>query len=349
MTRVCVVSVFHNRAASVARSVESLLAQDYEDLGILLVDDGSSDDTLACLRRYESARVRVRSHPNKGFTAALKDAIVDTDSEFIAIHGSGDESLPQRISRQVELLRIWPEAVAAGCGIVNVDEMTGAEWQVRPPEAYRPGPIETAFGVSHGELIMRRSAYERAGGYRTLFRVGQVSDLLRRMTLLGGIAYAREILYRRYLTPNGVSSNPEQIAMRNLYAALSIQALRRRARSSIPARGALPPDEIDRYGALAPYFLPPDSGVARASAAVAAQLLALDRRAEAKRFAAMSLRHKLSLRGLAAWWLAWFSPRAAFLSFQRRRPAQPNDGDPLGILRGAASPTGAQRERVDCP
>jgi hypothetical protein len=342
--RVCLVSVFHNRAANVPRTVESVLAQDYADLEILLVDDGSSDGTLEQLRRYEGPRVRVISHANKGFTPALKAAIATTNSELIAIQGSGDVSLPTRISKQVRVLKTFPHAVAAGCGIVNVDEFDGAEWEVMPQHAYRSGPIERSFGVSHGELMLRRDAYDRVGGYRTFFRVGQVSDLLRRMTLLGGVAYVREVLYRRYLTSTGVSSDPEKIFMRNLFAALSVQALRRRPRVQIGASGPLPPDEIDRYGALAPYFLPAEADVAKISATAAAQLLVLNRRADARRLAAMSLRHKLTIRGLAAWCLAWTGPRAAPLSLLRRRPPRNREVDPLRFLSRAERDASAPRE-----
>lgn len=336
MMRVCVVSVFHNRAETVERTVESLRAQDYHDLEIVLVDDGSDDDTYDRLRCYEAANVRVLSHANKGFTAALKDAIDTTDSHLIAIHGSGDVSCPRRISTQVELMKSHPDAVAAGCGIVNVDELTGSEWEVLPPRTYRAGPIERGFDISHGELMVRRDAYDCAGGYRPFFRLGQASDLLRRMTLLGGIVYSPEVLYRRYLTSDGVNSDPEKIVMRNLYAALSIQALRRRPRPELSSRGRLPPDEIDRYGALAPYFLPPDPEIAKAAAAAATQLLELNKHEEAKQYAAISLRNKRSLRGIAAWCLAWAGPRAAKMALARRRSDRPAELNPLRFLDDAS-------------
>lgn len=331
--RVAVIAVFHKRAAGAPRTVESLLAQDYPNLDIVLVDDGSGDATLSALRRYEGGRVRVVTHPNKGFTAALKDAIAETACELIAIQGSGDESFPTRISSQVALLQRHPRAVAAGCGIVNVDELTNTEWEVRHEREFRPGPIESGFGISHGELMFRRIAYERVGGYRTFFRLGQASDLLRRLTLLGGVAYAPEILYRRYLAPDGVNAKPEQVALRNLYAALSIQALRRRTQAPpSPDDGPLAPDEIDRYGPLAAYFMPCDAAVAKASAAASAKFLALQRREEARQFADMSLRQSMTWRGLAAWWMAHMAPAAAPLAMLRHRKKGPSEQNPMRFL-----------------
>lgn len=342
--RVAAIAVFHKRAAGVPRTVESLLAQDYPNLDIVLVDDGSGDATLSALRRYESARVRVVTHPNKGFTAALKDAIAETACDLIAIQGSGDESFPPRISSQVALLQRHPRAVAAGCGIVNVDELTNTEWEVRPEREFRPGPIESGFGISHGELMFRRTAYERVGGYRTFFRLGQASDLLRRLTLLGGVAYAQEILYRRYLAPDGVNAKPEQVALRNLYAALSIQALRRRSPAPLSHDGPLPPDEIDRYGPLAAYFMPCDAAVAKASAAASAKFLALQRREEARQFAEMSLRQSMTWRGLAAWWMACMAPAAAPLAMLRHRRKGPSEQNPMRFLSRNPAPKGMPQD-----
>ena len=115
MPLVTAITVFYNREAHVAQSVESLLAQDYPNLEILLVDDGSKDGTLDALQAYESdLRVSVISGRNQGLVGALRAAIAQAQGSLIAIHGSGDISLPNRLSRQVEALGrapCWPTAI----------------------------------------------------------------------------------------------------------------------------------------------------------------------------------------------------------------------------------------------
>src|ERR1700749_4123369 len=116
---VTIVSVFHNRGAEVERSVNSLLAQTYTPLEIIVVDDGSTDDTALRLRAFADPRLSVRIQPNQGFTRAVDAAVRSAKGSFVAIHGAGDISLPQRIEQQARVLAEHPEVGVVGCLIEN--------------------------------------------------------------------------------------------------------------------------------------------------------------------------------------------------------------------------------------
>lgn len=298
---ITVLTVFHNRAVGVDISLQSLRDQHCQDYRVVALDDGSSDDTLERLRAWQSDRIVVRTQNNAGFTPAMISLCAEARSEFIAVHGSGDESLPNRLAVQRAFLQAHPNIVAVGCGIENIDEISGRRWNVVPRQEIRTGPITGDFGISHGEVMFRREAYLATGGYRAAFPVGQATDLFRRMSRLGDFGYPADILYRRYLRLDGVSAKIEKIAERDVLAALSTAVHRRAiAQGSGPQSGRLR-DELDRYGLLLPYFAEPHRDIATNLARAAVKLWVAGNRPLALRLARRSLAEYRTGQGIASY------------------------------------------------
>ncbi|WP_197054306.1 glycosyltransferase family 2 protein [Sphingomonas sp. 37zxx] len=311
-----VVSAFYNRQDSVDASVTSLAMQDFPSFRAIIVDDGSRDDTFPALQRHASDRIEVRRQANIGFTRTMIALCAEATSEFIAVHGAGDESFPHRLAAQVAFLRAHPEVVAVGCGIENVDELTGRCWEVRPAKLVRKGPISGDFAISHGEVMFRRDAYLQAGGYRAAFTVGQASDLFRRMSRLGDFGYVDDILYRRYLRLDGVNAKPEQVAKREILAAISIAA----HQQALAAGDAGGKDELDQFALLYPYFSNPDATIAKSLARAAVMLWVGGDRAMALRLGRRSLGEHWTVKGCAAFIMVALGTgllRAPMLKFAR--------------------------------
>lgn len=299
---VTVVTVFHNRAETVALSMRSLREQSAGGSKILAIDDGSSDDTFARLREFASDRVEVRRQPNTGFTKTMAALCADVSTDFVAVHGAGDESLPDRIAEQSALLRANADLVAVGCGIENVDYLTGQRWTVSPQAAVIAGPVLGDTGISHGELMFRRSAYVRTGGYRPFFHVGQASDLIYRLSRIGDLGFVREVLYRRHLRADGVNAVPLLLAEREILLALARDLHRKAVREMDGQPGQAAPaiwlDDLDRYG---PLLLLTASGrpeIARGITAAATTAWIAGERLLALRLARKSLAEQPTARAL---------------------------------------------------
>lgn len=103
---VSVVIPAYNRADTVGRAVDSALAQTLEDIEVLVVDDGSTDDTGAVVAAYDDPRVRLLSHDgNRGRSAARNTGIEAAQGEFVAFLDSDDQWLPGKLAAQVDCLR----------------------------------------------------------------------------------------------------------------------------------------------------------------------------------------------------------------------------------------------------
>lgn len=102
---VSVIIPTYNRAALACRAVDSVLQQTYSNLEILVVDDGSTDDTTAAMEQYGD-RIRYSRRVNAGVNAARNLGIKQSRGEYIAFLDSDDLWAPYKIDLQVRLLRV---------------------------------------------------------------------------------------------------------------------------------------------------------------------------------------------------------------------------------------------------
>jgi len=258
LPKVSVVSVFYNRANCVDLSVESLLAQDYENLEIILVDDGSSDETLERLRKFEERGCRVVSHENKGFVRALRDAIANASGHFIAIHGSGDVSYPSRIRIQAQHLVAHPDVVAVSCGSRYLNTVTGSEVVKCSQRTVVYSGLRSLRGRSplvHGQAMFRRADYDIVGGYRTFFVNAQDHDLWLRLIHRGSFAVLPTVLYDNYSRSDGISQSPYKWALQKAYGQIAVDCSEQRERFG--------KDDVDMFGAGAALIRRRSSRLAR--------------------------------------------------------------------------------------
>jgi glycosyltransferase involved in cell wall biosynthesis len=104
MLPVTVVMTALNAEASIQGAVESVLNQDYSNLELVVIDDGSTDGTNEILARFSDSRLRIVTGRHQGRSAALNMAIAMSKGELIALNDADDVSLPGRISKQALFL-----------------------------------------------------------------------------------------------------------------------------------------------------------------------------------------------------------------------------------------------------
>lgn len=246
------VSVFFNRAAYVAESVGSLIGQTLDDLDILVVDDGSTDNTPEQLSRISDPRYRFLVQNNSGFTVTVNRAIRMTTSKYVAIHGSGDVSYPERMRRQVEFLETNPDVGVVGCRLRAGDKLLG------PADDVERGPLaETARRrnpFTHGEVMFRRDLFDRVNGYREIFRFAQDRDLWLRLGRHCDYAVIPDVLYERRYIEGSVSRSPGPLILQKRLSRFAIQN-----DDHFRQHGY---DLLDRYGSAALLMYRPSKATA---------------------------------------------------------------------------------------
>jgi glycosyltransferase involved in cell wall biosynthesis len=170
---VSVVIPCYNQAAYLPQAVDSVLAQDYAPLEVLLVDDGSTDGSLEVMQRYRE-RCTVIAQANAGQSNAVNRGWVQARGEVLAYLAADDYLLPGAVRRAVQCLQEDPAAVLCYCDYLLVDPAGRVVRQVVTPEYSRRELIMRLVCAPGPGAFLRRAAFERAGPWNEQLR--QIPD-----------------------------------------------------------------------------------------------------------------------------------------------------------------------------
>ncbi len=209
---VSVIMPAYNAEAYVGAAVASILNQDWRDLELVVVEDGSTDGTCAILAEQASRDLRMRllvQPENRGIVAALNLALSQARGPLIAVQHADDESEPERLDRQVRFLQVHQEVgVLATC--VHVIDPAG---QILDIDPYAGGLDNAALQaelldhnpICHGTVMMRRSCLERVGHYDEALELTEDYDLWLRLAEITELAKLPDRLYQYRHHPESVS------------------------------------------------------------------------------------------------------------------------------------------------
>jgi glycosyltransferase involved in cell wall biosynthesis len=119
---VSVIIPTYNYAAYVGEAIESVLAQTVQDFQLIVVDDGSTDNTPEVLSSFNDPRIEIVRTPNGGICAACNEGLARARGEFIGFLGADDRWRPQKLERQIRMMEAEPGIVAVMTNFVRFDE-----------------------------------------------------------------------------------------------------------------------------------------------------------------------------------------------------------------------------------
>lgn len=195
---VSVVIPSYNMEAFTPLTVESALAQDYPNVEIIVVDDGSTDGSIAALRRF-GGRVRLIEQKNAGACAARNRGLAECRGEFVAFLDCDDLWEREKLSRCVETLQARPAAVMVHSLAYWID----ADGRIFGPPRFDPRPEGKVFAelarlnhVMNSTPLCRTEAVRAAGGWDEAIFTTADWDLWLRLSKAGEIAWIPEVLAR---------------------------------------------------------------------------------------------------------------------------------------------------------
>ena len=186
--RVSVVMPVHNGAPFLEAALSSVLGQTFEDFELVVVDDGSWDETPAILKRFAATDRRVVRHtqPRGGIVTALNRGIALARAPLIARMDADDVMKPERLSRQLSFLAEHPELAGAASDYELIDERGHSRgavhsplWSVQAIDDYRSRGLPVVF--AHPTVMISKAAIEQVGGYRVEYQDSEDVDLFTRV------------------------------------------------------------------------------------------------------------------------------------------------------------------------
>jgi glycosyltransferase involved in cell wall biosynthesis len=207
---VTVLMPVYNAQRYLAGALESILGQTFADFQFLIIDDGSTDNSLAILRRYARHDVRMRliSRENRGLVATLNEGIALARGEYIARMDADDIALPRRLEFQVWHMDANPDVVCLGGYYDLIDYRGRLLTTMRPPTDHAGIEKEMLAGhtpICHPSAMVRREAIAKAGAYDPSMMLAEDLDLWLRLGEIGTLANLPMSLVRYRLHGQSVS------------------------------------------------------------------------------------------------------------------------------------------------
>ncbi len=211
--RITVVVPAYNAAWCVKRAIDSVLAQRWSDYELVVVDDGSTDDTADVLAAY-GAQIRVVRQANAGLSAARNAGIKAAAGEWVAFLDADDWWLPEKLAAQMALIAREPDIgfCSTSARIVGPD---GEQLEVWSDGGLHGNILADLFGANAGvagsgsAVLARRDLLTRCGGFDTTLRSVEDIDMWMRLAAISTYACVPEALACILRAPGSMSRNRE--------------------------------------------------------------------------------------------------------------------------------------------
>lgn len=190
--KISVILPAYNVARYIAPAIESTLAQTHRDFELVIVDDGSSDDTPNIIRAYAERDARIRAHlgMHRGVSGALNHALADARGEWVAVMHGDDIMEPIRLERQLAFVTANPDLAVSSSFVYYIDqdgrrigvyrsELTSCDAVARLVAQNR------SIGFHHPAVMMRKSVVQALGGYHSEMFVNEDIELWTRIAREG--------------------------------------------------------------------------------------------------------------------------------------------------------------------
>ncbi|WP_187774863.1 glycosyltransferase family 2 protein [Pedobacter sp. BS3] len=201
----------YNAEKYLKESIESILNQSYPDFEFIIINDGSTDDSLNIIQSYQEQdkRIKIINQSNQGISKALNNGISIAKGKYIARMDADDISMPHRLKVQIDFLNKTSKALAVGSNAMYIDvdgnylytSSSAVSWFAIQREL----PQNPFF---HSSVMFKKAAWSQVGGYREdIVHYFEDKILWNQFAQIGELHNIKEPLIYYRLNPESVSNN----------------------------------------------------------------------------------------------------------------------------------------------
>lgn len=226
MSLVSIILPTRNRAALLRPTLDTIRAQTLTDWELLVLDDGSTDDTEALIRSYGDPRfVYRRNEGRHGVARARNLAIANAQGEFIAFQDAGEQWPLDKLALQVSAMRRLPESVGLVYGNYMIIRANGMR-KLSRPAVFTAEDTDTTqralslavSGIDTPTWLLRASVIAACGGFDEALTRREDSEFLMRVALQGfRFQYIDELTALSYAREESLSKNPDTLLLAHEY------------------------------------------------------------------------------------------------------------------------------------
>jgi glycosyltransferase involved in cell wall biosynthesis len=195
----------YNASAYIAEAIRSVLAQSFTRFELLVINDGSADDTAAVVRSFDDPRIVLVCQENSGISVALNRGLQLARANYIVRFDADDCNYPHRLATQYAYMEAHPEVVIMGSAVDYMDKDGQFIFRFHPPacsdEAIRRlSYLQCPF--IHSSVIYRKQVIQRCGGYNAHAHGFEDHFLWQKVAAEGHMANLPEALLKVRFNPS---------------------------------------------------------------------------------------------------------------------------------------------------
>ena len=225
MERTPIISVIiptYNRAYLIGKAIKSVLNQTYQDFEIIVIDDGSTDNTKETVKSFNNFKIRYICHTNnQGVSVARNTGIRASRGKYIALLDSDDEWLPEKLDKQIKVFKSeFPEVGVVYSNVLYIDESGKNMNKLRNPKKVEGYIYEDLLGGNYvgtpSTLLIKKECFNQVGLFDDLLNAENDWDMWIRIAKYYRFALIKIPLVKYRFHSNRISNNPElKIIMAN--------------------------------------------------------------------------------------------------------------------------------------
>ncbi|MDD5606825.1 MAG: glycosyltransferase [Candidatus Pacebacteria bacterium] len=210
---VSVIIPTYNRADLLGRAIQSVLSQTYQYFEIIIVDDGSIDNTKSLVERFNNERiVYIQRRENSGNSVVPRNtAMKIAKGKYIAFLDSDDEWMPEKLEKQIKLFEKLNNSNIGfiGCNVVIVDEKNKKEWEYKIPRCkniFKELLIMNNFIFNPSSVIVEKEVFNTIGLFDENLKTVQDYDMWIRIAQKYNFDFVPEPLFKYYIHNSNITN-----------------------------------------------------------------------------------------------------------------------------------------------
>jgi len=200
--KISVIIPLYNKSSYIARALNSVLNQTYQNFEIIVVDDGSTDNGAKIVRDFIDPRIRLIEQENRGVSAARNRGVDEAISDFIAFLDADDEWMPHHLETIIRLMDKYPDVGMYSTAYqirtkegktswANYKYIPTPPWEGLLPDYFRSAALGD-YPVGASGVVIPKKIFHEMGGFPQGYWYGEDADLFGRIALKYPVAFSWE-------------------------------------------------------------------------------------------------------------------------------------------------------------
>jgi len=220
MAKVSVIIPVYNASRFIGETIKSVLSQTYKDFEIIVVDDGSTDNSADIVKSFGDKKIILIKQKNRGVSAARNTGIKASTGKFIALLDHDDLWLPEKLEKQIPLLEKNPDVALVYSDVCYIDARGNpVSWMLKQFEPHRGYVLKELFitdFIPCLTAVFRKDVIEKIGFFNERYRYAEEYELFLRMARFFQFDFVDEVLACYRVHQNNLSRNIIQSYLENI-------------------------------------------------------------------------------------------------------------------------------------